>query len=135
MSTIIPDETVKDIIRYRKYIKHDIVINDLPVSDDGRYRMKSFDLDCDKYICKMVIRQNTDRLDNFSIILVYKDPLIGDVSVMRFNGNHGRHKNRIEGNVISGPHIHLMTERYQKHTTHPDGYAEPTGYTAVFRKL
>lgn len=45
---------------------------------------------------------------------------------MRLNGHHGRHRNYIEKNVIDGPHIHMMTERYQMMTTHPDGYAEPT---------
>ena len=36
------------------------------------------------------------------------------------------HKNRLEGNVVNGPHIHRMTERYQMRTTHPDGFAEAT---------
>ena len=126
MGSIISDETVEDIIRYRKYVKHDINVDDLPVSEDGRYRIKTYDLDCERYNCKMVIRQNTDRTDNFSIILVYKDPVMGDVPILRFNGNHGNHKNRIENEIIRGPHIHIMTERYQRHTTHPDGYAERT---------
>lgn len=67
-----------------------------------------------------------DRPTNFSVILVCKDYNRNDQVILRLNGNHGRHKNRIEKNVVDGPHIHRMTERYQVRTTHSDGYAEAT---------
>ena len=119
----IPETMVNDIIGGRKYIKQDVNLYNLPISADGRYHYKSYELDCEKYSCKMMIRQNVDRPDNFSIILVYKHPSIGEVSIIRYNGNHGSHKNRLEDEIITGPHIHIITERYQERTTHPDGYA------------
>jgi len=75
---------------------------------------------------QIVIRQNIDRPENFSIILVYKNASKVEIPIIRFNGNHGSHRNRLENETINGPHIHIMTERYQLHSTHPDGFAEPT---------
>jgi hypothetical protein len=126
---ILTDETIKSIIQSRKYIKDSIDLNHMQLSEDGRFRKKKYELVCDEYDCKIVIRQNTDRPDNFSIILIYKDISKGEIPIIRFNGNHGSHRNRIENETINGPHIHIMTERYQLHSTHPDGFAEPAnGY-------
>ena len=120
---MITDDTVQKIITAKKHLRRVIDLDNLPLSTDGNYRVGKADLDCEEYGCRIVIRQNVDRPSNFSIILVYKDPIIGDVAVMRFNGDHGGHTNRLEKERIRGPHIHIMTERYQELTTHPDGYA------------
>ena len=123
---MLTDEEVSKIIGAEKYIKHAIDLGSLPRSPNGRFRSKKYDLVCEEYECRMVIRQNIDRPCNFSVILVYRDPSAGDVTVVRYNGDHGSHRNRLEKETIKGPHIHRMTERYQLHSTHPDGYAVAT---------
>ena len=123
---ILTEDMVGKIIAAKKYIKQSVDTNNLPLSDNKRFRLKKYDLECDEYDCKMIIRQNTDRPTNFSVILVYKDAKNGEQTIVRYNGNHGDHKNRLEKETIKGPHIHRMTERYQLNSTHPDGYAEAT---------
>lgn len=45
----------------------------------------------------------------------------------RYNGRHwSPHRNRIERTVVTGPHIHYATERYQARGLAPDVYAEPS---------
>ncbi len=127
---LISDAEVERIIRAPKYVgvKVDLdeLKNQMTLSEDGRQFEKNVKLDCEGYDCQMRIRQSVDRPTNFSVILVCKDYNRNDQVILRLNGNHGRHKNRIEKNVVDGPHIHRMTERYQVRTTHSDGYAEAT---------
>ncbi len=126
---MISDSEVERMISAPKFIERAIDLSQLQLSEDGRFRLKRYKLECGEYGFFVMIRQNTDRPDNFSIILVYEGRGRREVPVLRFNGNHGRHKNRIEGETIDGPHIHKLTERYQMETTHPDGYAVATsGY-------
>ena len=126
----ISDDEIRRMIESPKYVKEKINLDklctQLRLSEDGRQYEKTVELECDEYDCQMRIRQSVDRPTNFSVILVCKDSNKNDQVVLRLNGNHGRHKNRIEKNVVEGPHIHIMTERYQLRTTHPDGYAEAT---------
>lgn len=113
----ISDDEIRRIIKSPKYVKGKTDLNklcaQLQLSEDGHQYEKTVKLECDEYDCLMRIRQSVDRPTNFSIILVCKDSNNNDQVVLRLNGNHGRHKNRIEKNVVEGPHIHLMTERYQ----------------------
>ena len=122
----ISDAMVERILREPKYISSKVNPRELSPSEKEGFLLKTVKLECDAFDCSMKIRQCVDRPSNFSVILVYKDSNKNDHAILRLNGNHGRHKNRIEGDVISGPHIHKMTERYQERTTHPDGYAEAT---------
>jgi len=50
--TILSDDTVNSIINSKKYIKDSVDLDNLPLSDDGRYRKKKYDLICDEYECK-----------------------------------------------------------------------------------
>ena len=120
------DTLVDRIIREPKYISSRVDLHDLSLSDKKGHLMKNVKLECDAYECRMMIRQTVDRPSNFSVVLVYKDSNRNDRVILRLNGNHGRHRNRIEGTIVDGPHIHKMTERYQRRTNHPDGYAEAT---------
>lgn len=123
---MISDAMVERIINEPKYISSSVNPHELAPSEKEGFLTKTVKLKCDAYDCRMMIRQNIDRPSNFSVILVYKDFNKNDHVILRLNGNHGRHKNRIEGDVLSGPHIHRMTERYQAKNTHPDGYAKAT---------
>jgi hypothetical protein len=129
---MITDNTVSKVIAAKKYLRRVIDLDKLALSPDGNFRLGKANLVCEEYECRIMIRQNVDRPANFSIILIYRDPIDGDVAVLRFNGDHGGHTNRLEKERIRGPHIHIMTERYQEMTTHPDGYAMPArGYKDI----
>lgn len=126
---MISDSEIEMMISAPKYIDAKTSINPsryLSMSDEGNQLRGCIKLACDTYGCEIRLRQNADRPSNFSVILVCRDRQGNEHSVLRLNGHHGRHRNYIEKNVIDGPHIHMMTERYQMMTTHPDGYAEPT---------
>ena len=123
---VISDLEVGKMVSTPKFIEKMIDLSQLQLSEDGRFKSMKYRLECDEYGFFMMIRQNTDRPDNFSIILVYEGQGKREIPVLRFNGNHGRHKNRLERETIDGPHIHKLTERYQRMTTHPDGYAVAT---------
>ncbi|MBR6204694.1 MAG: hypothetical protein IKQ60_06575 [Candidatus Methanomethylophilaceae archaeon] len=123
---IITDSAVENMIEAPKLIEKAVELSDLQTSNDGRQRFGTYDLECELYDFKMIIRQNIDRPDNFSVILVCILSKRRDITILRYNGNHGSHKNRLENETIKGPHIHKLTERYQERTTHPDGYAIPT---------
>ena len=76
---------------------------------------------------RLKLRQNTKNLANFSAILAVRVPKSNNFfRLLRYNGHHAPHTNRIEGNIIDGYHIHRATERYQKLGSHEDTYAEAT---------
>lgn len=130
LSEIISDEKVDEIMRAPKYIDPSIDVRDLSLSKDGSYYTKNIALSCN-YPCHMKIRQTVDRPLNFSVILTHERKS-GNYVLVRYNGNHGSHTNRLTKETINGPHIHYITEEYQRRTTHPDGYAISTDkYTDI----
>ena len=123
-SRYISDEYAEKIIRAPKYIRSLKDINNMKVSSDESYLTNDVSLECE-YPCCIKVRQTIARPLNFSVVLTY----IGDgnkVAIVRYNGNHGTHVNRLTKERINGPHIHYITEEYQSKTTHPDGYAVAT---------
>ncbi len=44
----------------------------------------------------------------------------------RYNGCNHEHTNKIEAETITGFHIHIATERYQKYKQKAEGYAQKT---------
>ncbi len=123
---MLTDAEINRIIKAPKYLSNKVDLKSLSKTEDGAHYIKSVKLECESFNCTMRIRQSIIRPTNFSVILVYRDVNKNDHVILRFNGNHGRHKNRIEKDEVDGPHIHIMTERYQLKTTHPDGYAQAT---------
>ena len=64
---------------------------------------------------------------DFSIILAVSPANSNQrFRLRRYNGKHGEHTNRIEGNTFYDFHIHFATERYQERGFKEDHYAEPT---------
>ena len=76
----------------------------------------------------LVIRQNIEHRNNFSVILAIKRPRGREINLLRYDGGNHPHRNRIEGNRIEyEPHIHIATERYQRlRRAAAEGYAEET---------
>lgn len=60
----------------------------------------------------------------FSLALEDKEQFI----LTRYNGNWHRHKNKIEKNIVSGFHIHITTERYQRAGHKCEGFAKASSY-------
>ena len=74
-----------------------------------------------KFPCSVIVRKHVFRMTSFSVVLMY-----GKQIIVRYNGYHSDHMNALEREVIRGPHIHIITERYQEHTDRPDGFAVKT---------
>jgi hypothetical protein len=124
MSIILTDEFVQRIINEPKYLVNNIDLRDLK-GIEGQRKME-VNLECEKYPCKISIRQTIDRPTNFSVILRYIERNGISHIICRYNGYHGDHFNIRTKDVIRGPHIHRITEWYQRNTDRPDGHAEKT---------
>jgi hypothetical protein len=75
----------------------------------------------------VIMRQSSLNPLDFSVILAVDLPGTNQrVILIRHNGKLHEHKNRIEGTLVRGFHIHKMTERYQLRGLDEDGYAEET---------
>ena len=83
---------------------------------------------------RIVVRQATGNMEDFSIILMYKDIDGTEYRLSRFNGRHpSAHTNKVEKREGKSEvsfrdrfHIHSATERYQLAGLAIDGFAEPT---------
>ena len=76
---------------------------------------------------RMILRQSTVNVLDFSIILAVRVPQSSQVfRLRRYNGRSHEHTNHIEGGSFYDFHIHLATERYQEIGAREDAYAEPT---------
>jgi len=75
----------------------------------------------------LILRQASCNPLDFSVILGYKIPQSNRIfRLCRYNGKHGEHTNKLEGQTFYGFHIHRATERYQEMGFKEDAYAEPT---------
>ncbi len=73
------------------------------------------------------VRINDVLRENFSIGLIYKPKTGGKVVLMRCNGDHGEHLNKVvNSNRFSGPHIHFAREEALGQGLKEENYAEPT---------
>lgn len=100
----------------------------LPHSSAGHSRT-NFDLqsrDGEEHF-QVFIRINDVLPENFSIGLVHKPKGGGKITLMRCNGDHGEHQNKVmNSNRFSGPHIHIATAEALDQGLKEENYAEPT---------
>jgi len=76
---------------------------------------------------RLILRQSLLNVLDFSVILVFCPPESNQLfRLRRYNGRHGEHTNRIEGETFFDYHIHTATERYQELGMREDTYAERT---------
>ncbi len=92
--------------------------------DQAHWRAE-LQLEC-AYPCRIALRKSIDNPLNFSILLIYTQWVGRDVIIVRYNGDHGLHINKRTGERIRGPHIHMITEEYQRHGGKPEGFATAT---------
>lgn len=138
----VTDETVQMILDAPKCLMPETTKTTKKESTNGIQIEEATRLECEGFDCIMMTRASLSRPENFSVILIVKGPDRIPHIVLRLNGNHGTHVNRLEKNTVTGPHIHRLTERYQSRSSHEDGYAEPTtsyndlkGAVEVFKKM
>lgn len=76
---------------------------------------------------RLYVKVNDQICNNFSVGLVYYLNATEKIGLIRCNGFHGPHTNKIERTIIppDTPHIHTLTERYQL-LGRPLGFAEAT---------
>ena len=76
---------------------------------------------------RLILRRSAINLFDFSVILAVRVPESTQVfRLRRYNGRSHQHRNRIEGDIFFGHHVHMATERYQALGAREDAYAEPT---------
>lgn len=92
-------------------------------STDGKHRFCAF------------IREHTELLENFSIGLVYYRDKDSSLILVRYNGNHGAHKNFITGEQFAeGFHIHRTKLETIQNGFRPENNAELTKNYSTFRE-
>ena len=125
---VLRDSLVSDIMSCRKTIPTGIKdprdMGSLKL-DSGNYRRK-IPLKSDRYNLRMTIRKSEDDPLNFSVILSYTDANGLIYIIRRYNGDHGEHKDQMTGRILSGPHIHTITEEYQLRGYKAEGFAVET---------
>ena len=87
--------------------------------------------------CRLIFRQSTVNVLDFSVILAVRVPNSNQVfRLRRCNGRSHEHTNHIEGESFYDFHIHFATERYQEVGAREDTYARPTdGYQSYHDAL
>ena len=78
---------------------------------------------------RIIVSQRHQNTDDYTIILLLNSTTRPRFRILRYDGSGHDHSNTLEGNlIVSKPHIHRATERYQiaTHNRRPDGYAEET---------
>jgi hypothetical protein len=76
---------------------------------------------------QLIVRQNITTPEDFSVILAYSMPRVHRLfRLLRHNGPSHHHPNKLEGNRVEGPHVHIATQRYQEAGFKEDAYAEVT---------
>lgn len=124
-------------------------LRELPkvVPDDWRHQVRPVDAGAAEPNLKGTLQVVADGLDvgtrlslytrvtkarprDFSCGLLYQDSAGNTYPLVRCNGHHARHPNRLEGTSIPAvtPHVHYVTEKYlragqQGRRVEPDGWA------------
>ena len=76
---------------------------------------------------RLIVRQSEQNPLDFSVVLGYRMPDSNRIfRLRRYNGKHGEHTNRLEGETFYECHVHVATERYQDSGFREDTFAEPT---------
>ena len=82
---------------------------------------------------RLILRQSDFNTLDFSVILAVNPSDSNQLfRLRRYNGKHGEHTNRIEGDKFYDFHIHQATERYQESGMDEDAFAETTDRYADF---
>jgi hypothetical protein len=111
---------------------------------DARFKQREYTVNGDGgHEFRIVLRQSTLNILDFSIILIFQDTDGSEYRLTRFNGKHpSEHTNKVEVDMERAAkrgkkgrqqhsfrnvfHVHKASERYQIAGYDIDGFAEPT---------
>lgn len=103
------DKFINELITCRKKI----IANPKPNNkSNGLHKETNLELQSEdnQYRFTVFIREHTELLENFTVGLIFH-PEDGDSKIIvRYNGNHGRHTNQINKEIVDGFHIHKLTK-------------------------
>lgn len=54
------------------------------------------------------IREHLELIENFTVGLVYHPDDDSSLIIVRYNGDHGEHRNKIDNSILRGYHIHKL---------------------------
>ena len=81
----------------------------------------------------LLLRKRLDDEGDFSVGIRWKRNGEEDVILLRMNGDHGGHRNPIEGTAFDGgAHVHRATARYIDAGKRAEHFAEPTAEYATW---
>ena len=119
------DTDIESLINCPKVIREDKFQKIKFVEKDGH---RKFDLDVESQVgdCafELFCRQAIDDPMDFSVGLIVNFQDGSNMRLMRCNGLHGGHRNKLERNRVTGKHIHIATERYIRNGFDAEGFAE-----------
>jgi len=134
MAVVLNDSEIERLVATRKELPPDYQSR-LALKPKRGHKEQELELkteDGDEF--RVVLRQSDFNPLDFSVILGYRIPKSNRVfRLRRYNGRHGEHSNRLEGERFDDYHIHMATERYQQSGFKEDTYARPTSRYADFR--
>lgn len=126
MSIIFTDHKIKAFIQERKVIP-DNWFSEFKERMNRGFKEHYQDITGeDGNIFRIIVRKGDFSKSNFSVLLVVRIPDPKKYfQLCRYNGSNHQHSNDIEGEMITGFHIHTATERYQR-KKNVFGYAQST---------
>lgn len=120
------DEFVQELLDCKKYIKS----NPSPrEKTNGAHKETGITVATsdERFRFQVFVRQHLELMENFSIGLVYYPDGGIPYVVTRYNGQHGRHKNFLTGEVFEDEcHIHILKEEVKNAGIRYDNHAEAT---------
>lgn len=129
--SLLTDQFITDLINCKKKI---ISSPSSKNKSNEMFKQSSFGIESDdgKYKFEIFICENTQLIEIFSVGLIYIPVHSGNVIILRYNGNHGMHKNQITKECFSGCHIHKYSEDASKKGIRAENQAlQTTTYTTV----
>lgn len=128
MKDIITDQEIKAFIEERKVLP-DNWLNNFKTRENRGFKEHYQDITGeDGNTFRLIVKVGDFNKSVFSVVLVLKRPEKNNDNyffLLRYNGCNHQHTNDIEGESMTGFHIHTATERYQK-IKKVEGYAQPT---------
>ncbi|MBU1084990.1 MAG: hypothetical protein ABIJ43_04700 [Candidatus Beckwithbacteria bacterium] len=101
-------ELIKELISCKKQIIGEPSPKD---KSNGQHKQTDFLLESTdkKHKFLVFVREHLSLLEFFSIGLVYMPDDASSIILLRYNGNHGEHYNKLTNQKISGFHIHTIS--------------------------
>lgn len=137
MSVVLNDQEIMQLIQEKKSLPQ--IYNELfQMKEKKGHKERDLILKRDDgSLFKIIVRQNTINVLDFSIILGYIPSGSNEVfRLRRYNGKSHEHTNTIEKESFYDFHIHTATQRYQEAGLKEDKYAQVTAaYSDIYSAM